>query len=200
MLSCLLHYYIHIIDIFICIVELYEIRMPTQGTQYPDLSSNVFNGGSCCHLLRKIKILKNNNWTGKREKTNEEQHQTHHGRKQNKGKKVIDYTQTLDLGMILTETFWPLSSPFLAMAEQVYPRPTSSPISNLLANFFDKPKLLSNSAASCAAAPLGFVPSCLLNSTAFKSFAGDSGESGRCSGGPGCGSGGWEYPGASLLA
>ncbi|RWR84117.1 hypothetical protein CKAN_01290500 [Cinnamomum micranthum f. kanehirae] len=91
--------------------------------------------------------------------------------------------------MTFTATCCPFSSPFLNLAEHVYPkcpRPTSPPSSYLLAKFFENPKLLSSPAPPPSAsfpctiaASFGFTDPCLLANTARMCFAGDGGGKGR---------------------
>lgn len=95
---------------------------------------------------------------------------------------------TFALGMTFTATCWPLNSPFLNTAEQVYPkcpRPTSSPTSNLLVNSLENPNLLSRSTPSSSSPSSGiateavaFFPS-RRASTALMCLAGDGGGKGR---------------------
>lgn len=92
--------------------------------------------------------------------------------------------------MTLTATCCPLSSPFLNLAEQVYPkcpRPTSLPTSYLVEKFFENPKLLSRpdtpppstSLPSGIVASFGFTDPCRRASNARMCFAGDGGGNGR---------------------
>lgn len=93
---------------------------------------------------------------------------------------------TLDLGITLTATSCPFSSPFLAVAEEVYPkwpRPTSSPSSYLAKKFFENPKLLSKPSSasdpSGIEAPFGFTEPWRRARRALMCFAGEGGGKGR---------------------
>ena len=94
---------------------------------------------------------------------------------------------TLDLGMILTATCWPLCSPFLTLAARVYPKcplPTSSPSSYLFETCLENPKFLSKPVIPSASLPsgidasFGFTEPCRRARTARICFAGDGGGNG----------------------
>jgi len=104
------------------------------------------------------------------------------------------WISTLALDIILTATVWSLSSPFLTVAEQVWPKcplPISFPNSYLAPKFLLYPKLLSSDCCCCcccsASTPpcsgigpsFGFPPPpSLLTNDAAICFAGDGGGNG----------------------